>query len=189
MLFALPYPYPMRTLLLLLLPLGIPFTTLHAQDHLLSRYTAYTVWADKALAEWLSTATDAQWEQEIPSSFSTLRGTALHIWSAEYLWLQVLRNEPYTDNPTRDFQGSNADLLAGWMAASEAFHQHVEGLSMEELAGTRGGDDDRAPLRVEDIIQHCMNHSTYHRGQLITQGRQAGLQHPPRTDYIHFVGR
>ena len=179
----------MRALLHLLLLLCLPLANGYAQEPLPKRYTAYNVWADKALAEWLSTATDAQWEQEIPSSFSTLQRTALHIWSAEYLWLQVLRDEPYTDNPTREFQGSTAELLAGWQAASEAFHRYVEGLSTEDLAGTRGGGDGRDPLLVEDIIQHCMNHSTYHRGQLITQGRQAGLADPPRTDFIHYVGR
>jgi uncharacterized damage-inducible protein DinB len=179
----------MRILFPLLILLCWPPAPAHAQDPLLKRYTAYNVWADQALADWLATATDAQWEQEIPSSFTTLRRTALHIWSAEYLWLQVLRDEPYTDNPTRDFRGSNADLLAGWREASEAFHRHVDGMSDEDLSGTRGGGDGRAPLRVDDIIQHCMNHSTYHRGQLITQGRQAGLADPPRSDYIHFVGR
>ncbi|MFN2424735.1 MAG: DinB family protein [Cryomorphaceae bacterium] len=32
-----------------------------------------------------------------------------------------------------------------------------------------------------------MNHSTYHRGQLVTMGRQAGLSTPPQTDYIFYV--
>jgi len=40
---------------------------------------------------------------------------------------------------------------------------------------------------IADMIHHCMNHSTYHRGQLITIGRQAGLQDPPRTDFIYYV--
>lgn len=179
----------MRNLLPFLLITCWPLSTLRAQEPLLERYTAYNAWADKALADWLANASDAQWEQEVPSSFNTMRKTALHIWSAEYLWLQVLRDEPYSDNPTRDFQGSTAELLAGWMAASEAFNRHVADMNAADLGGTRGGSDGRAPLRVDDIIQHCMNHSTYHRGQLITQGRQVGLAEPPRTDFIHYVGR
>jgi uncharacterized damage-inducible protein DinB len=36
------------------------------------------------------------------------------------------------------------------------------------------------------IVMHCMNHSTYHRGQLVTMYRQLGLKEIPSTDLITF---
>jgi uncharacterized damage-inducible protein DinB len=39
---------------------------------------------------------------------------------------------------------------------------------------------------VEDILAHLVNHSTYHRGQVIYLIREAGID-PPGTDYIKFV--
>ncbi len=156
-------------------------------DHLMaSRYATYNEWANKAMAAWLSEASNAEMDMDIESSFKSLRSTALHIWSAEYLWLQVLKDEPYDDNPTKSFDGSTAELIAGWLATSAAFKDYVDKLKPADLESTRGDDPDKA-LRVDDIIQHCMNHSTYHRGQLITMGRQAGLADPPRTDFIYFV--
>ena len=36
------------------------------------------------------------------------------------------------------------------------------------------------------MIMHCCNHSTQHRGQLITQMRQLGLEEIPATDLVRF---
>jgi uncharacterized damage-inducible protein DinB len=40
--------------------------------------------------------------------------------------------------------------------------------------------------RVEDILQHVIMHSVYHRGQIATEMRAAGLT-PASTDFIHAV--
>jgi uncharacterized damage-inducible protein DinB len=33
---------------------------------------------------------------------------------------------------------------------------------------------------------HCMNHSTYHRGQIVTMGRNLGFTDAPMTDYNFY---
>jgi len=40
--------------------------------------------------------------------------------------------------------------------------------------------------RVEDILTHVINHSTYHRGQIIAQ-LKGQLPSLPSTDYILFI--
>jgi hypothetical protein len=45
----------------------------------------------------------------------------LHIWSAEFLWLRVLQDGSYADNPTREYKGSTNELIEQWISASEAF--------------------------------------------------------------------
>jgi uncharacterized damage-inducible protein DinB len=174
----------MNKLLMILLSCAC-FSNAFAQDEsVLKRYVAYNLWANQQMAEWLKEASPESWEQEIESSFTSLKKTALHIWSAEFLWLKVLQDSTYEDNPTKDFTGTFEELIAQWLAASEAFHLYVAQLSEEQFDAQRGSN---SPLFVSDIIQHCMNHSTYHRGQLITMGRQAGLGTPPRTDFIFYV--
>jgi uncharacterized damage-inducible protein DinB len=39
--------------------------------------------------------------------------------------------------------------------------------------------------RIQDLLFHVINHSTYHRGQIATEFRQHGLE-PLATDYILF---
>lgn len=157
------------------------------EENMLKKYAAYNLWANQQMAEWLQTATEEQWTQVIESSFSSLRTTALHIWSAEFLWLRVLQDSSYAENPTRDYAGNSSELLESWIKASEDFYTFVAQMDEAQLKGERDNSSQQKPLSVADITQHCMNHSTYHRGQLITMGRQAGLGSPPRTDFIYYV--
>lgn len=60
-------------------------------------------------------------------------------------------------------------------------------MNEEELYDVRKIGKDQKEISIADIILHVFNHATYHRGQLITMGRQVGLTLPPRTDYIYFL--
>jgi uncharacterized damage-inducible protein DinB len=40
---------------------------------------------------------------------------------------------------------------------------------------------------VYHVLHHIFNHSTYHRGQLVTMLRQLGSKDIPATDFIAFV--
>ena len=44
-------------------------------------------------------------------------------------------------------------------------------------------------LPVQQIIHHVMNHSTYHRGQITTLGRQADFGEIKSTDYTTYLAR
>ena len=41
--------------------------------------------------------------------------------------------------------------------------------------------------RIEDTLFHVVNHSTYHRGQIITMLREAGVAKVVSTDLIHYL--
>ena len=48
---------------------------------------------------------------------------------------------------------------------------------------------DGTPWKMQPkiMIHHCMNHSTYHRGQLITLARQLGMRAGvPSTDLLYY---
>jgi uncharacterized damage-inducible protein DinB len=167
-----------------------PTTIIMGEDltKLIQRYAAYNHWANQQMADWLRTGSEEQLNQEIESSFSSLKETVLHIWSAEYLWLQTVKDLSSDNNPAKNFEGSKEELLAGWLKASENFSNHVKTMSLEDLQTQRPRSRGDSYTVIVDMIHHCMNHSTYHRGQLITMGRQAGLETPPRTDFIYYVG-
>jgi len=155
---------------------------------MIQRYTTYNHWANQQLADWLRSASEEDLNREIESSFSSLKETVIHIWNAEYLWLQIVHEEPADNSPAKNFNGSKDELLDGWLQASENFSDHVKTMSLEDLQAKRPRSRGEGYLVIIDMIHHCMNHSTYHRGQLITMGRQAGLKDPPRTDFIYYVG-
>lgn len=162
-------------------PVGDDLTTM------MQRYTAYNHWANQQFADWLRAASEEDLNREIESSFSSLKETILHIWSAEYLWLQAVRDESADNSPARNFDGSKDDLLEGWLQSSDNFRNQVKSMSLTDLQTKRPKSRGDGYTVVVDMIHHCMNHSTYHRGQLITMGRQAGLKDPPRTDFIYYI--
>lgn len=163
-------------------------STTQRDEHMLVKYTAYNMWANNELATWLSGATEEDINQEIESSFSSIRKTMMHIWNAEYIWLRVIKDEAMDDAPNKVFQGDKEALIEGWLQASEDFHTHIASMSPAELKAVKPNKGREGFTAIADMIHHCMNHSTYHRGQLITMGRQIGLSDPPRTDFIYYVG-
>ncbi len=128
--------------------------------------------------------------QETPSSFPTIRQTLLHIWDVESSWLEDLMGLPNTASLEEVFVGSSQELFAGLLGKSIEFEVFVQNLLPAELEATctypRYDGTLESRTRFE-IIQHCMNHSTYHRGQLVTMARQLGLTDPPQTDYIKYL--
>jgi uncharacterized damage-inducible protein DinB len=40
---------------------------------------------------------------------------------------------------------------------------------------------------VYEVLQHAFNHSTYHRGQVITMGRQLGFEDGVMTDFYEYL--
>ena len=110
-----------------------------------------------------------------------------HIIGAEYLWLARLRHEPATlpvwPELGLDACGDRlAELSHQW---PEYLATHPQSLNrprfIHQLARARLG-----PARVEEILTHVTIHSAYHRGQIASDLRAAGMD-PAYTDYIHAV--
>lgn len=150
---------------------------------------AYNCWANQQLVDWLQEKPVELMEQLVPSSFPSLKETLVHIWDTERFWLSVLQQvPPPLSFRIHGFTGCVEDVFTELAAQSEKLAAYVESLTEAELqehvhfdtpwvSGTR--------TRIE-FIQHCLNHSTYHRGQLVTIGRNVGLTDAPMTDYSFY---
>lgn len=157
---------------------------------LVKDYVAYNAWANTTLISWLNTKSDALMDKIVPSSFPSIKETLIHIWDTERFWLSVIQQVPApTSFREVQFEGSVQDIFRNLEKCSEAFHSFTNSLSddllVEEVSfytpyveGTRS--------RFE-FIHHAMNHSTYHRGQLITIGRNLGLTDAPMTDFNFYL--
>ncbi|GAB4017360.1 DinB family protein [Spirosoma koreense] len=164
-------------------------TTSFTVSSLLSDFAAYNHWANSQLVSWLREKPVALLEQYVPSSFPSLKETLVHIWDCERFWLSVIQQVPAPPSfRLTGFAGSVEEVFSELVAQSEALATYVRALSEAALqevvhfdtpwiSGTR--------TRIE-FIQHCLNHSTYHRGQLVTVGRNVGLTDAPMTDYSFY---
>jgi len=139
--------------------------------------TAYNSWADQKAIDWLCQITDEQWEQVNISSFSSIRQTAVHIASAEKIWIDFWTGSADPVYLSANFTGTKSELLAIWKAASNGLETFIiahpaENLNQPVSFIYPNGNIGQMPYY--QTFAHIINHSTYHRGQLVTLLRQAG---------------
>lgn len=159
-------------------------------DSLLQDYAAYNLWANTGTVNWLRTKPADAMTREVPSSFPTLHATLLHIWGAEKIWLERLQLVPTSPFLSQTFSGTTAELFDGLLRCSADFSDYVHNQPPDFFQKTcpfrlLNGTEDARPRH--QMILHCMQHSTYHRGQIVTIARNLGFTDPPQTDYIKYV--
>lgn len=151
---------------------------------------AYTMRADRQLLDAVAEVPHEELTRPTGSSFGSVLATMAHILGAEQLWLSRFLGVPLQRVPgIEDFP--TTELLR---ASFEDYWPQLEfflaALTEEEIArdfswtNTRG-ESHSVPLR--QALLHLVNHSTYHRGQVVSQLRQLGRP-APSTDLVHWRG-
>ncbi|RAW02936.1 DinB family protein [Pseudochryseolinea flava] len=156
---------------------------------LISNFASYNVWANTTLVTWLKTKPATSWDKEVASSFSSITKTIVHIWDTERFWNCVLKQIPPPPSfRFVEYTGTPIEAMDALVAQSIEIEEYVNSLSEEELADLRFLDTPwvKGELPQYEFIQHVFTHSTYHRGQVVTIGRHAGLEDAPMTDYNFF---
>lgn len=159
------------------------------KDILLS-YAAYNIWANGKIMDVLKKLPDSQLDQETGSSFGSLRRTAYHMWDVESLWYQRLHLTEQAVKPTDNFNGSLAEAFGLWQQQSQLLLDWVKKATPVKLEHVVAYYDTRKQYgksTVIEILMQVFNHGTYHRGQLVTMLRQAGINRIPVTDYSEFT--
>lgn len=159
---------------------------------LLQHLAKYNIWANGKFISVLEKLSDEQLDMEIKSSFSDIRKTVYHMWSAEDIWIQRLKLVEKPIWAEMAFEGSFSEALENWKECS---------LKLYEFIAEQRNDDafthvleyynlkkQSNKLQVNTALMQVLNHATYHRGQLVTMFRQAGVKKVPSTDYMLFKG-
>ena len=168
---------------------------------------AYNKWANARLFAVVEKLSEHQFSAPIQSSFPSIRESIFHILFAEWLWLKRWQGssprstlkDPDASPATwgtlspggipsvKDLEAlpalqSFADAIE--QERSEFLHRLTEDalqgrLHFSDMAGTPYDE----PL--VQLMQHLVNHGTYHRGQVTTMLRQLGAETVP-LDMIYF---
>ena len=157
---------------------------------LLQDYAIYNHWANSRIVDWLQTQPAGLLEQEMPSSFPSLKLTLLHIWGAEDVWLRRLQGSSPVRFISADFKGNLEELFSGFLRRSAEFRDFLGAQTpgyFEQSTSYTHTSGTPFTQRNAEIILHCLQHSTFHRGQLITMARNLGITDVPHTDYILYV--
>lgn len=154
---------------------------------LLKQYAAYNIWATQQIVNSILAQPEEKQKAELPSSFSSLYKTVLHMWDAESIWWQRMKLHERIMRPSENFNGSMKDAANGLNGQSKQWEEWIiqaSELSIEHVFQYSTFDGTQFKQPVWQMLLHVFNHGTYHRGQLINMLRQLGVEKLPATDFI-----
>ena len=157
---------------------------------LLEKYTEYNLWANTKLIGFLKNLDLPLIDKELISSFKTIRLTLYHMWDAEILWYNRLHGKSLSNWPSKGFHGTIDEFYKLFLDQSAKFADYTKSAAeknLKENFSYQSTEGEKYTNRQNDIILHCMNHSTFHRGQIITMIRNTGFTDLSSTDYITFI--
>jgi uncharacterized damage-inducible protein DinB len=151
------------------------------------RLYAYNSWADHRALDASSALSLEQFTRNLGSSFPSVRDTLTHIMFVEWLWLERWLGRSPSGPLPGDFPDI-ASIRARWEAIESDLLNFVRTLALADLdrvveyKNTKGNAFSNP---MWQMLQHLVNHGTYHRGQITTMIRQLGAT-PLTTDLIAF---
>ncbi len=155
--------------------------------YLMQNYVNYNLWANERLITWLRTKPEDVVSREVPSSFPSIQKTLVHIWQTQRYWLSILRkdNAPQTYD---EYTGTLEDTYDGILEQSRELADFIGAMSPEAIHDTTliVSPWFQSDFQNFEYIIHTVTHSTYHRGQITTIGRNLGFTDAPMTDYNFY---
>ena len=150
---------------------------------------AYTQWADTRMFASLTRLTDEQWTRALGSSHSSVRDTAVHAISAQWMWLSRWRDKAQPRPWNFADYGTSGLLHTRWLEITKELQEFVAAQTVESLQADQAITNLKGEVSTQQLggmMLHVANHSTYHRGQVATLLRQLG-QTPETTDLILYL--
>ena len=149
----------------------------------------YHYWARDRLLDGLEPLSAEQFTRELNNSFKSIRNTIVHVFAAELIWYSRWRgNSPKGLIPGETF-GDVATLRSSWRELEQDIRTFVRELGPDgmdrriEYKHMSGQPDSSV---FWQMLQHVVNHGSYHRGQVTTLLRQIGMMPPKSMDLIAF---
>lgn len=156
---------------------------------LINNYTDFNLWANTRIINWLKPLGSEFLYLETPSSYPSIDATLQHILRAETFWHLFITGQDFS-HLTWAVRPSEADnIMNELIEKSQLMKDDFAQFSEADLSETLHLNMPWAKKQLSrfEYIQHVVNHSTFHRGQIITMARALGItQHIPNTDYNMF---
>ena len=148
---------------------------------------AYNQWANRRLAEAASALPPELLTRDLATSFHSVLGTLQHIAWGEWRWLGRWQGRPST-RPSPLECPDLRSLRLRWVEIEREQLEFLERLTADDLERPISYENPPGTTwtyTLAEMLQHVVNHSTYHRGQIAAMLRQLGTA-PPPTDYLIY---
>ena len=145
---------------------------------------AYSHWANGRLLQAAGELPTEDFDRDLKSSFGSIKGTLRHLVWGERGWLRHWTESSFGPDLSAAELPDLPAIAAEWTRLEAAQDAFVGGLTEETLRAPHSVDGNAYVLG--ELLQHCLNHSTHHRGQVVLMLRQLGRT-PPGTGFRQFL--
>jgi len=150
----------------------------------------YHYWARDRILEAVEALSTEQYRRPLGSSFSSVRDTVVHVYFAEWAWYLRWTGRSPTAPLSPELFPDLASVRAPWALQEEKIRRLVGELGTEnrlhQVVVYRLMSGEESTSTYWQMLQHVVNHASYHRGQITTMLRQLGGPSPKSQDLIRF---
>ncbi|MBC8155692.1 MAG: DinB family protein [Bacteroidetes bacterium] len=145
------------------------------------------MWVNQQFVKWLSTKSDELLFKEIPSSYSSIIKTLNHIWATEEYWHSIIAETSEFDE-RENVELITDEILKGLLNRSTLLAELIKSFTEKELSKKVKIESPwfQCDLSKYEYLLQVVNHGTYHRGQIVTIGRNIGITDATNTDYNFY---
>jgi uncharacterized damage-inducible protein DinB len=150
---------------------------------------AYNHWANRRVCRGAGELASSEFVREMGGSYGSVRTTLVHMLWAEWLWLQRWQRLSPKDRFAPEHFATEQAIDTRW---AEIYREQCRflaaltaGLLAERVSYENFQGETWTYSRAE-MLQHIVNHSTHHRGQVVAYLRQLG-HIPPTTDFLVYL--
>lgn len=163
------------------------------KHHALQLYN-YHLWANQRVFETLKKLPQDIYHKEIQSVFSSISEVLVHIYIADTIWLGVMSGDSFdeiemTRNQLREKTKGKSlqEIETMFVHLSREFKEFFDRqVNLDQAVFPEHPNFGRLETNLFELVQHVVNHGTYHRGNVTAMLRQLG--HPSvMTDYVLYL--
>ncbi|MEH6948948.1 DinB family protein [Bacillus sp. JJ634] len=146
----------------------------------------YHVWANDRLIQHLKGLPEAVFLNKVNSIFPSVAETFGHMIAVDELWYLRLKG-----NSLQQIVSKLFSTIEDTVKASTVLHNEIKDFlinmeDVEDMAGYQNTKGDQFNNKIAEVVQHIVNHGTYHRGNIAAMIRQMGYE-GVSTDYIFYL--
>jgi len=149
----------------------------------------YHYWARDRLLDAVEPLTADAFTRDLGNSFRSVRDTLTHIYFAEWAWHLRWQGQSPTAPLSPDQFPDVASIRKAWAQHETKVRAFLEDLGEDGIDRVIeykliSGQPGASPFW--QMLQHVVNHASYHRGQVTTLLRRLGASPPRSMDMIAF---
>lgn len=146
---------------------------------LIINYTKFNLWANSKICYFLSALDEPVIDETLIENLPSMKGLVEQIWDAETTFYNRFTGNTSQNKPRKDFKGDFKELERKFLQQSQNLALYALSLNDNQLNEDFEYSNEKGEkfnTQLYRVILHCVNHSTFLRGQILTMFRSLGYK-------------